>query len=197
MRIKELRQEMNMRQIDLAERLSIAQATLSGYESGKFQPDIEALRKMAEIFGVSVDYLIGGDMSTGRPAIRIPVYGDVAAGIPIEAIEDIVDYEEIDAAMAATGEYFGLRIRGRSMEPRIKEGDVVIVRKQEDADSGDTVIVLVNGNSATCKVIRKEQAGLSLIPNNPAYNIKFYSKQDIKDLPVKIIGKVVELRGKF
>ncbi len=128
---------------------------------------------------------------------RIPVYGDVAAGLPIEAMENIVDYEEIDEALAVTGDFFGLRVRGSSMEPRIREGDVVIVRKQSDAETGDTAIVMVNGDSATVKRIKKESSGISLIPNNPAYDIKFYSAEEIDSLPVRIIGKVVELRGKF
>ena len=131
-------------------------------------------------------------------ATCIPVLGDVAAGIPIEAIENIVDYEEIDAALAATGEFFGLRIKGSSMEPRIREGDVVIVRKQSDANTGDTSVVLVNGDSATVKRIKKDPDGsLWLIPNNPAYDTQHFSLDEIRDRPVTIIGKVVELRGKF
>ena len=83
------------------------------------------------------------------------------------------------------------------MEPRIKEGDVVIIRKQEDVDTGDVAVVLVNGDSATVKRIKKETSGITLIPNNPAYDPKYYSNEDIQRLPVKIIGKVLELRGKF
>lgn len=132
--------------------------------------------------------------SNGR---KIPVYAAVAAGIPIEAIEDIVDYEEIDAALAATGDFFGLRIKGDSMEPRMREGDVVIVRKQEDADNGDIVIVLVNGNDATVKKLKKESSGITLIPFNPAHDTQHYSREDVAFLPVRIIGKVVELRAKF
>ena len=113
-------------------------------------------------------------------------------------MEDIVDYEEIDAALAATGDFFGLRIKGSSMEPRIREGDVVIVRKQDDADTGDTAVVMVNGDSATVKRIKKEPDGsLVLIPNNPAYDAQHFSPAEIKDKPVHIIGKVIELRGKF
>lgn len=86
-----------------------------------------------------------------KKAIRIPVLGNVAAGIPIEAIEDVIDYEEISEELAHTGDFFALKIEGDSMEPRICNGDVVIVRKQNYAESGDLVIVLVNGDSATCK----------------------------------------------
>ena len=154
---------------------------------------------MSKIFCVSADTILGESappQSTG--GTWVPVLGDVAAGIPIEAVENIVDYEEIDTAMASTGEYYGLRIKGSSMEPRIREGDVVIVRQQEDADTGDTAVVLVNGDSATVKRIKKEpDGGLWLLPNNPAYDPQHYSPSEVEHKPVRIIGKVVELRGKF
>lgn len=127
----------------------------------------------------------------------IPVLGRVAAGIPIEAIEDIIDYEEISEKMAAYGDYFALEIHGQSMEPKMSEGDVVIVRKQEYADTGDTVIVLVNGSDATCKKIKFTDKGIVLIPSNPAFEPMYFSKEDIETLPVQVIGKVVELRAKY
>ena len=127
----------------------------------------------------------------------IPVLGDVAAGVPIEAVEDILDYEEISNVMAKTGEYFGLRIKGDSMSPRIVEGDVVIVRQQNYANNGDLVIVLVNGDSATCKRLMKYKDGISLISFNPAYEPMTFSKDEIINKPIKIIGKVVENRQKY
>ena len=197
-RIKELRTGLGIKQADLAKALKVSQATMSGYETGKYEPDLKTLKAIADYFAVSVDYVLGGNtMPTAIKGIRVPVYAAVAAGIPIEAIEDIVDYEEIDAALAATGDFFGLRIKGDSMEPRMREGDVVIVRKQDDADTGDIAIILVNGNEATVKKIKKEPSGISLIPNNPAHDIQYYSAADIASLPVRIIGKVVELRGKL
>lgn len=197
-RIRELRASIGLKQADLAKALKVSQATMSGYETGKYEPDLSTLKAIADYFSVSVDYVLGGDVKPiSVKGISIPVYAAVAAGIPIEAIEDIVDYEEIDAALAATGDFFGLRIKGDSMEPRMREGDVVIVRKQDDADNGDVAIVLVNGNEATVKKIKKEPSGISLIPNNPAHDIQYYSAADIASLPVRIIGKVVELRAKF
>ena len=79
----------------------------------------------------------------------------------------------------------------------MREGDVVIVRKQDTAETGDTVVVLINGDSATVKRIKKEPSGITLIPNNPAYDPMYYSSHDIETLTVRIIGKVVELRAKF
>lgn len=197
-RLKELRKANRMTQSDVAKIVGIGQSGYSFWESGRSKIDDAGLRKLAALYNVSVDYLLGTDNNQTKASIKIPVLGDVAAGIPIETVENIVDYEEIDAALASTGEFFGLRIKGDSMEPRIREGDVVIVRKQSDADTGDTAVILVNGDSATVKRIKKEPDGdLWLIPNNPAYDTKHYTPDEIRTLPVTIIGKVVELRGKF
>ena len=197
-RLKELRKANRMTQSDVAKIVGIGQSGYSFWESGRSKIDDAGLRKLAALYNVSVDYLLGTDSNQTKTSVKIPVLGDVAAGIPVEAVENIVDYEEIDAALASTGEFFGLRIKGDSMEPRIREGDVVIVRKQSTADTGDTAVVLVNGDSATVKRIKKEPDGdLWLIPNNPAYDTKHYTPDEIRTLPVTIIGKVVELRGKF
>ena len=186
---------------DLGMRNSVISDLKMGRKKGL---NAETLNKSASYFGVSVDYLLGNEsVSDGPPAPSrpgskwIPVLGKVAAGTPIEAVEDILDYEEIDAKTAASGEHFALQIKGQSMEPRIKDGDVVIVRKQDGCDSGDVAVVLVNGDEATVKRIKKEPAGIMLIPSNPSYEPKFYSNDEILSLPVRIIGKVIELRAKF
>ena len=197
--IRLLRKEANMTQQELASKLYVSQQAVGKWERGEATPNPETIVAMSRIFGVSADTLLGESappLSTG--GTWVPVLGDVAAGIPIEAVENIVDYEEIDTAMAANGKYYGLRIKGSSMEPRIREGDVVILRQQEDADTGDTAVVLVNGESATVKRIKKEpDGGLWLLPNNPAYDPQHYSPAEVAEKPVRIIGKVVELRGKF
>ena len=214
-RLKELRTEAGYTQSDLAERINIHKQTISQYERGVRHPDFDTLSALCDTFNVSTDYLLGKDDVTmrllnteemtlidrlrrGDVAVKIPVFAKVPAGIPMEAIEDVVDQEEIPIAMVRDGgQYYGVRISGDSMEPRIKDGDVVIVRKQTTADSGDTVIAMVNGYDATCKRLKKYRDGIELIANNPSYETMFFSNDDIKNLPVQIIGKVVELRGKF
>ena len=197
-RLKALRAERNMSQKELASKLFVSAQAVSKWERDEATPNPDTIIKMADIFGVSTDSLLGKNSSLNTvPGINIPVLGDVAAGIPIEAIQYIVDYEEIDAALASAGEFFGLRLKGASMEPRMRDGDVVIVRKQDDAETGDVAVVMVNGDSATVKRIKKEPAGITLIPNNPAYDPTYYSNAEIQSLPVRIIGKVVELRAKF
>lgn len=183
---------------DLAKHLFVNQTAVSQWERGVTIPSPPILLKLSQLYGISTDYLLGNDTPSERgKGVKIPVLGDVAAGVPIEAVENIVDYEEIDTALAATGEFFGLRVKGASMAPRILDGDVVIVRKQDDAETGDTAVVLVNGDSATVKKIKKMPEGIQLIPTNPAYDPMYYTAAEVEALPVRILGRVVELRGKF
>lgn len=176
--------------------------TLSKYENGKQEPMISVVKNLSTILGVNVDYLLGAsDVNNSHlvvgKGIKIPVLGKVPAGVPIEAVEDIIDYEEIPEELSKEGEFFGLQIKGDSMEPRICSGDVVIVRKQDDAETGDLVIAMINGNEATCKRLMKYENGIRLMPNNPAYEPLYFSNKEIEEKPVKIIGKVVENRQKY
>ncbi len=199
-RLITLRKERGVLQKDIAKEIGITAAAYSLYEKGKREPSLGTLQKMADYFNVSADYLMGIEplqKPKPRKGVIINVLGRVAAGVPIEAITDIIDTEEITEEMAKTGEFFGLQIKGDSMEPRMAEGDVVIVRQQDDAESGDIVIATINGNEATCKRLRKYRDGIELVSNNPSYEPMFFSNDDIVEKPVKIIGKVVELRAKF
>lgn len=198
-RLKKLREEKGVYQKDVAAFLGVDRTTYVKYERGDSEPSKDTLVKLANYFGVSTDYILDNDdlKLPNKKNILVPVLGKVIAGIPIEAVEEILDYEEISKDMSSQGEHFALQIKGDSMEPRMKEGDVIIVRKQSDVDTGDIAVVLVNGDEATVKKIKKRQDGLELIPNNPAYDIMFYSNADIELTPVSIIGKVVELRAKF
>lgn len=202
-RLKELRENRMLSQNDLAKALNVKQSTVAMWENGTNKPRYSKIEELANFFNVSIDYVLCRDdvipvehikPSTG---ILIPVLGHVVAGIPIEAIEDIIDYEEISKAMASQGEHFALKVKGDSMEPKISEGDVVIVRKQSDVNSGDIAVVLVNGDEATVKRIKKRPEGLLLSPFNPSYEPMLYTNEDIEKLPVTILGRVVELRAKF
>lgn len=179
----------------------ISRQTLHKYETGIISNiPSDKIERLAEVYDVSPAYIMGWQKleKQREKGVKIPVLGRVAAGIPIEAVEDIEDYEEITETMASSGEYFALRIHGKSMEPRILDGDVVIVRKQEDIESGEIGVVIVNGSDATVKKVMKEEKGIMLVATNQSvYSPKFYDKKAIKDLPIYILGRVVELRAKL
>lgn len=203
-RIKKLRTAKGITQKELAEVLHKSESAVRMWELEKSEPDFETLKSITDYFNVDMNYISGHAKSTptAHHGIRIPVYGCVAAGIPIEAIDNFDssnpdDWEEIDEHTAKSGEYFALRIKGDSMEPKMSSGDVVIVRKQPDAENGDVAIVCVNGDEATCKKIKKTPEGVMLISLNPAFEPMFYSKKQVEELPLTILGRVVELRAKF
>ena len=202
-RLKQLRKERNINQRELSECLKVAPSTISMYENGQREPNFEVLEILADFFNVDMNYLLGKTDKTTKliidkpQGLKIPVLGTVAAGIPISAVEDILDYEEVPQSWENQGEFFGLRIKGDSMKPDINDGDTVIVRQQSTANNGDVVIALVNGDDATCKKFEKLDNGIMLISNNSEYSPMYFSNEEVVTKPVVIIGRVVELRRKF
>lgn len=184
---------------DVCNDLGFKYTTFTDWVNGNTYPRIDKIELMANYFNVSKAELVESytPVQNNHSGVTIPVVGRVAAGIPIEAVENIIDTEEIPQAMASDGEYFGLQVKGDSMEPKISDGDVVIVRKQSDADDGDLVIALVNGDDAVVKRLKKYADGIALVSSNPAYEPMYFSKSEIEAKPVSIIGKVKELRAKF
>ena len=173
---------------------SALQRYATGY-TGKIP--IDRVKKLAFVLNVSPEYLLGWDEPDFPLKTKIPVYGEIAAGYPMLEVQDIEDYEEISEEMARSGDYIALRIHGESMMPRICDGDVIIIRLQNNCDNGDICAVCVNGDTATCKKVKYTENGMMLLPLNPSFDPMFYTKEECENLPVRIIGKVVELRGKF
>ena len=185
-------------QKDLCDNLGFSPASVSSWVNGTRIPKEGNIVLMAAYLGCSVDDIALDPKEAHRKrSFSIPVYARVGAGPPLEASEEIIDREEISERMASLGSFYGLRISGDSMEPRIVRGDVVIVRKQDTADDGDIVIAIVNQNDAVCKRLKKYKGGIALVSNNPMYEPMYFTITDTQDIPVRIIGKVVELRGKL
>lgn len=215
LRIRAERQNKHLTLKELGALVGISESTTQRYEKGQIKSvDINIMKKFADALEIPTERLLGWDES-GSPAApqdapaplssdrrkiaRIPVLGRVAAGIPIEAIENIEDYEErYISVLEDPHDYFALRIVGHSMEPRIWDGDVVIARKMPDVDSGSVAVVLVDGEDATVKQIKKSDEGITLIGWNPSvYTPKFYTWAEVEKLPVQILGIVKEVRGKI
>lgn len=185
-RLKEIRKAQGLTQKEVAEKLHIAQSSYSLWESGKTKIDVDTMKVLAEILGVSFETLAGNKS-------WIPIVGDVSAGIPTEAIEyPADDWEQLDESMQNDGhEYFALKIKGDSMSPRMAIGDVVIVRRQPTIENDEIGVFLIDGE-ATVKKIQITRQGIWLIATNPSYAPRFVNPQDLI-----VLGKVVELRAKF
>lgn len=201
--LKRYMEQSGKTQADIIKDLGVTSGTTSSWCSGKKLPRMDKVQRLADYFGVTTGDLleersyIERNENRGGRGVKIPVLGLVQAGLPVEAVEDILDWEEITPELAATGEYCAFQIRGNSMEPRMVEGDVIIVRKQDIVDTNDIAVVMVNGDEATVKRVKITSEGITLIPLNPAYPVMFFTPAEVSELPVRILGRVVELRGKL
>lgn len=195
--LRELRKSKGISQQLLANTIGVSRSTVAMWETDGSQPDNETLAKLADYFGVSVDFLLGRNRPK-KPYRRIPVLGRVPAGIPIEAVEDEVDWEDIGEEFLRTGhEYIGLLVKGDSMLPNYQDSDVLIVRLQPTAETGDDAVVFVNGDDATFKRISRAPNGIHLRPLNPEYDPLFFTNEEIEELPIRVLGVAVEVRRKL
>lgn len=208
-----LKTAMNIRGIkasELSEKAHIPKSAISQYLSGLYEAKQKTIFKLATALNISEAWLMGLDVPMEKNfddniqgkeketnSAIVFVYGTIPAGIPMECIEDIIDTEEISADMLKGGkQYFGLRVKGNSMEPEYLDGDTLILEKADDCESGDDAIIMVNGNDGTFKRVFKNENGIILQPLNPEYSPVVYSNEQIENLPVRIIGIVEEIRRK-
>ena len=198
--IKKRREQLGISQEQLANILGYkSRSSINKIELNHTDLPQSKIVALAKALSVTPAYLMGWEdleqptpKSNGYPTVRIPVLGDVAAGVPILAQQDIVGYEDIPADMAKTGEYFGLKIKGDSMEPKIHDNDIVIVKSMSDAENNDIVIAMIN-NEAVCKRLVKYTNSLVLRSLNSNYDdIELHPDDDIH-----ILGVVIESRSKF
>lgn len=211
--IKKYREENKISQRDFAKRCNLSYTYISAleknkdYRSGKpISPTLETVKCVAKGLNISIDdllkilddeqeFIINTDNASNSAVVF--VYGTIPAGIPMECIEDIIDTEEIPVEMLKGGkQYFGLKVKGNSMEPEYLDGDTLILEKADDCESGDDCVVMVNGNDGTFKRVFKNENGIILQPLNSAYSPMVYNNHQIQELPVRIIGIVEEIRRK-
>lgn len=220
--IKKYRIDNKITMEEMGKLLNVSKAYISMLEKNKNSrsgnpiiPSTAIFKAVAKLYNISLDSLlnqledkqpfslrsntINSNINfTKRIGVQIPILGYIMAGTPISAIEDVLGYEEISLELASTGSFFCLKVKESSMEPRLFEDDIIIVKQQPDVESGEIAVVLVNGDEATIKQIKKADNGITLIGYNVAvYPPTFYSNEDIINLPVTIIGKVIELRRYF
>lgn len=197
----------NMKQVDLVEKTNIDKSLISNYLKGKYKAKQDNLYLLAKVLNVSEAWLMGYDVPMERNSedilnkigaipisdidvTNIPLLGTVKAGYDYLAQENIIDYISFKVDGTDKENYYALNVVGDSMTPLFDDGDTVIVHKQDDFENGDNCVVLINGEEATIKKVYKGNTGIELKAVNPYYPPRVFSKEDIKDLPVKIIGVV-------
>ena len=206
-RLKKAMELRNLKQVDLVEKTKLDKTLINKYLAGISRARQQKLTSLADTLNVNEVWLMGYDVPMDRDltigttlaskSAIVFVYGTIPAGIPIECIENIIDTEEIPTDMLKGGkQYFGLKIKGNSMAPEYLDKDTIILEKVEDCESGQDCVVMVNGNDGTFKRVFKNENGIILQPLNSEYQPIIYNNEQIEQLPVRIIGKVVELRRK-
>lgn len=192
---------------ELSKITGISKSALQRYATGETEKiPIDRLELIARATDVSAAYLmcwsdideISNDFTNvqlDRDVVSIPVLGCIPAGIPIEAIEDIIDYIEIPKKWLAGGkEFFSLKLKGNSMFPEYLSGDIVVFERAETCDTGEDCAVMVNGDNATFKRVERKKNGVVLKPLNPEFETLFFTNEEIENKPVRIIGIARELR---
>ena len=193
--IKEARIRAGISQKEVAISLSVAQATVSLWEKGNTNPIGTRLVQLAELLSCSTDYLLGNVTPEALPYIRIPVLGRIPAGVPFDAVTDILDYEEVPSSWGNGGkEYFALKLKGDSMSPKYLDSDVVIFTVAQDCDSGKDCAVMINGDDATFKKVVKHVHGITLQPINASYEPMYFTNEQAIEMPVRILGVAKEIR---
>lgn len=219
--IKQYRQEHDMSLQDFANLIGTSRSYIHMLEKNvnpstnkPISPSIETLKLLANAMHMDLEILLKqlNDeqdiyldeneykkqfVNTNSNSAVVFIYGTIPAGIPMECIEDIIDTEEISSDILKSGkQYFGLKIKGDSMEPDYLDGDVIIFQKQDDCENGDDCVVMVNGNDGTFKRVFKNENGIILQPLNNKYQPMIFTNEQIENLPVRVLGVFEELRRK-
>lgn len=205
LRLKEVRKSKSMTQQDVAKYVGISQNNYSYWENGKVKIDNDSIKKLADLFNVSVDYLLGRDTPTPTldnaytpdAIVPFPVIGTIKAGYDgtVEELStgDLISIPIEMLCGRPASDYFVLQVRGNSMYPKILDGDRVLVLRTDSVDSGTTAIVLYNGDEATIKkvVYSVGENWVDLVPNNPEYDTKRIFANEFDQF--RILGKAVKL----
>lgn len=201
-RLKELRKLRGISQSVLSKALGVSQQAVGKWETGRSTPPPATVAMIAEMLGVSADYLLGvGSEEGARPVAAyraagehlIPVIGTVRAGYGALAMEE--DYGEEYANVKDPASYFYLKVKGDSMEPRISDGDLALVHRQETLESGDLGVLVFGEGEGTLKKYVVRGGTVVLQPFNPAYPSQILVGEDLDHL--YIAGKVVETKTKW
>lgn len=201
-KIRDLLNETSQAVSETARKTGLSRNSLYKIKNGNvYSVSLENAKSICDALGKDFFELVGGETKKIKTlydgkAMRIPVYSSIPAGIPAASIADVQtdEWEEISERAGLSAEHIGIRVKGDSMVPDIKDKDILIIRIQSDVENGETAIIRINGEEWTVKKVKKTTDGIMLLPTNPAYEPLFYNKQQIEQLPVQIVGKVTEIR---
>lgn len=220
--IKSYREKNNLSQRAFASRTSLSPSYINTLEkiynpkTGKpYSVTTDAATEIAKAMFISIEdllslldknqeFIVNENLhkekldELGNPVVEVPLLGVVKAGYNYMAQENWEGMVEVDKYIVKDGsDYFALKIKGDSMSPILIEDDIVIIKKQEDFENGDLVVAIVNGDEATIKKGKKSDSSILLQPLNPSYEPLIFTYDEVKSIPVTIVGIVKQLKREF
>lgn len=209
-RLERAMQIRNIKASELSEKAHIPKSAISQYLSGLYEAKQKSIFKLANVLNVSEAWLMGLDVpmernskdykidELGNPIVSIPILGIVKAGYDYLAQENWIGTIDVETSLVGDGkDFIALKVHGDSMSPTLIEDDIVIIKKQDDFESGDIVVAIINGDEATIKKGKKSDAGILLQPLNSNYEPLIFTYDEMKTIPVTIVGIVKQLKREF
>ena len=217
-RLKKAISIRNIKPVELSEKTGIDKSKISSYMSGRYKAKQDGIYLLAKSLNVSEAWLMGLDVPMERTSndiyeqlknigtmyisntemVKIPVLGVVKAGYDYLAQENWIGTIDVEKNIVNDGsEYFALKVVGDSMSPILIQDDIVVIKKQNDFENGDIVVAIVNGNEATIKKGKKTDSSITLQPLNPSYDPLVFTYDEVKSIPVTIVGIVKQLKREF
>ena len=201
--IRHYMEQNNKTRNEMCKALGVKYTTFADWVNAKTYPRIDRIEQMAAYFGIEKSDLLEERLPTGaipyqkHPTQPIPIVGVVSCGIPLLAEDNIEGYYETSLQDITSGEtYFWLRAKGDSMiNVGIHEGDLLLIRQQNDVDSGDIAVVSINGDDATLKRVIKKENALILQPENPSYETKIFVGEEMASVHIR--GRLMKLEKRF
>ena len=191
----------NKTRVDVCRDLDIPYSTFTDWCNANIYPRIDKIEILANYFDIKKSDLVERREKVdkvGNPVKEVPLLGTVKAGYDYLAQENWIGTIDVDASLVKDGsEYFALKVHGDSMSPVLVENDIVIVKKQDDFETGDIVVAIINGDEATIKKGKKTDNSILLQPLNNNYEPLIFTNNEMKTIPVKIIGIVKQLKRNF
>ena len=202
-RIKQLRQEKGLTQEELGKYIGVKKAAVMKYEKGNVKNmKRSTIETLSKLFNVTPSYLMCLEEpktdAFGTPVTSIPILGTVKAGYDYLAQENWIGTIDVETSLVGNGkDFIALKVHGDSMSPVLIEDDVVIIKKQNDFETGDIVVAIVNGDEATIKKGKKSNNSILLQPLNTNYEPLIFTYDEMKTIPVAIVGIVKQLKREF
>lgn len=210
-RLKEARERNKITLEEAGKKVDVHKSTVLRWENGETEKiKLPILETLADYYNVNPAWLAGFDVpmeknltthkvdELGNSVIPIPILGTVKAGYDYLAQENWIGTIDVETSLVGNGdEYFALKVHGDSMSPALIEDDIVIIKKQNDFENGDIVVAIINGNEATIKKGKKSDSSILLQPLNSAYDPLIFTYDEMKTIPVEIIGIVKQLKREF